>query len=69
VAEIPQAARKYKQQITHKLCSDKAGVNFINILLVTFSYKSVLQSFSLVTVWLCSFFGARILAQKLLVNC
>jgi len=45
------------------------GVNFINILLSPFSYESVLHSFSLVTVWLCNFFGARILAQKLLVKC
>jgi len=30
------------------------GVNFINILRKPFSYKSVLRSFSLVTVWLCN---------------
>ncbi len=31
------------------------GVNFINILCTTFSYKSVLSSFSLVAMWLCNF--------------
>jgi len=32
-----------------------AGVNFIHILLVPFSYESVLSSFSLITVWLFDF--------------
>ncbi len=31
------------------------GVNFINILLETFSYKSALRSFFLIIVWLCNF--------------
>jgi len=31
------------------------GGNFINILFVTFSYKSALRSFSLMKVWLCNF--------------
>ncbi len=31
------------------------GVNFINILHATFSYKSVLCCVSLITVWLCNF--------------
>ncbi len=30
-------------------------VNFINILIVTFLYESVLRSFSLITVWLYNF--------------
>ncbi len=34
----------------------RPGVNFINILHLPFWYKSVLRSFSLVTVWLCNFF-------------
>ncbi len=42
----------------------KPGVNFINVLCSPFSYESDLQSFSIVTVWLCNFFS-RILAQKL----
>jgi len=45
------------------------GVNFTNILLTTFLLKSVLHSFSLMTVWLCNFFFKRIFAQKLLVKC
>ncbi len=45
------------------------GVKFINILRVTFAYRSVLRSFSLLTVWLCNFFGTRIFVQKLLVKC
>jgi len=44
-------------------------VNFINILLETFSCKSALCIFSPVIVCFCNFFGARILAQKLLVKC
>jgi len=31
------------------------GVNFINILLVNFLYKSVLPSFSLITIWLVNY--------------
>jgi len=31
------------------------GVNFINILLKPFLYKSALRSFFLITVWLCNF--------------
>jgi len=31
------------------------GFNFINISQAPFSYKGVLHSFSLVTVWLCNF--------------
>ncbi len=45
------------------------GVNFINILLAAFLYESVLHSFSLITIWLCKFFGAKILVQKLLIKC
>jgi hypothetical protein len=45
------------------------GFNFINILLSTFSYESALRSFSLITVWLCNFFGKRLSVQKLLVKC
>jgi len=44
-------------------------VIFINILFMTFWYESALLSFSLTTVWLCNFFGKRILAQKLCVKC
>jgi len=40
----------------------------MNTLQETFWYKSALCSFSLITVWLCNFFGKRISAQKLLVN-
>jgi len=36
------------------------GVNSIKILLESFSYKSVFENFSLVTVWLCNFLGAKI---------
>jgi len=44
------------------------GVNFINILLAHFLYKSASQSFSLITVWLCNIFWQKeILAQMLLV--
>jgi len=34
-----------------------------------FFHESVLCSFSLVTVWLCTFFCKRILAKKLLLKC
>jgi len=47
----------------------RPGINFINILHVTFLYKSALQSFSLITFWLCNFFGKRILSKKPLVKC
>ncbi len=33
-----------------------------------FVYESVFWSFSLITVWICNFFGKRILVQKLLVK-
>jgi len=46
----------------------RAGVNFTNILLATFSYESIFRSFSLVTVWLCNFFDERISVPKLLLN-
>jgi len=45
------------------------GVNFINILQTTFSFESALHCFSLITVWLCNFFGARISVQKMLIKC
>ncbi len=35
----------------------------------TFFVKSVLRSFSLITVWLCNFFGKIISAQKLIIKC
>jgi len=38
---------------------DSAGVNFINIIQVHFLYKSILHSFSLVTVWLCNFLATE----------
>ncbi len=38
-------------------------VNFINILLVPFLYKSAFHSFSLIIVWLCDSFAKRISAQ------
>ncbi len=44
------------------------GVDFINILLARFSYQSASRSFSLIGVWLCNFFGAKILAQKVQVK-
>ncbi len=60
--------------VTSESCSDIlfhlpkrqqcAGVNFINILLAHFLYRSVLGSFSLNTVWLCIF-----MAQNLIVKC
>jgi len=40
------------------------GVNFINIFSIRFLYESALRSFSLVTFWLCNFFGKRILTEK-----
>jgi len=43
-----------------KLKSLKAGVNFINILHKTFSYKSILRSYSLISVWLCNFWHKNI---------
>ncbi len=43
-------------EFKHSLFQQQSqGVNFINILLSTFLYKSVLRSFSLITVWLCNF--------------
>jgi len=46
-----------------------SGVNFINVLLTHFLYKSTSHSFSLVTVWLWKIFGAKILAQNLRIKC
>jgi len=46
-------------------------VNFTNVLRATFSYQSVFQSFSLLTVWLYKFLGKRIGAKaacKMLVK-
>ncbi len=43
-------------------------VSLTNILHVTFLFNSALRSFSPVTFWLCHFFGAKILAQKLSVK-
>jgi hypothetical protein len=37
------------------LMKSTSGADFINILRESFSYKSALSSFSLVTVWLCNF--------------
>ncbi len=45
------------------------GVNFINILIKPFSYESAFHSFSLVTFWLCNFFGSKILTQKVCIKC
>ncbi len=45
------------------------GVNFTHILPVAFLYKSVLYCFSLLTNWLCNFFGYWILAvDKMLMK-
>jgi len=49
--------------------ANSPGVNIIKILSEPFLCKSVLHSFSLITVWLCNFFGKKILAQELLVKC
>jgi hypothetical protein len=46
----------------------KVSISIDNILQTTFLYISVLQSFSLITVWVCNFFGKRTLLQKLLVK-
>ena len=37
--------------------------NFIKILLKTFSYKSALRSFSLISVWLCNFLAKEYCAK------
>jgi len=78
----PRSLRKtISSQIshTHQQCVSRIGtsstwlvlfketsVNFINVLRATFSYESLLCSFSLhvVAFWLCNFF-----AQKVLVKC
>jgi hypothetical protein len=46
-----------KSYLSHGTSIDDitGGVNFINILLKTFSYESVFCSFSLDTVWICNF--------------
>jgi len=44
--------------------SDRGGVKFINILLVPFSYQSILCSFSLITVWLCNFWAQEYLRKS-----
>jgi len=43
-------------------------VNFTNILQAPFLYVFASRNFFLITVWLCSFFSKRILAQKLIVK-
>jgi len=52
----------------------QSGVNFINILLSPFVFENNLQSFSLITVWLCNFLSkeycrktARIMLMKLTI--
>ena len=54
-----------------KKCSSHTwlGVNLTNILRAAFLYKSVLSSFSQLTVWGSHFFVERILAKKQLVKC
>jgi len=47
--------------------STPAGVNFTNILLVSFLYKSKFFSFSLITDWLCDFL-AKGYRQKMRVK-
>jgi hypothetical protein len=47
------------------------SVNFISILLWPFLYKTVLSSFSLVTIWLCNFLAKNIsskAASKMLMK-
>jgi hypothetical protein len=44
------------------------NVNFTNILRAAFSYQSFAQSFFVLTVKVKRFIGARIFAQKLLLN-
>jgi hypothetical protein len=34
-----------------------------------FSYQSFLRHFYVLTIWVCNFFGERILVQKLLIKC
>jgi hypothetical protein len=43
------------QAASRTLMKLSLGVNFFNILGMPFSYESTLRSFSLITVWLCSF--------------
>ena len=45
-----------------------ARCQFHQHFMLAFLYNIVLSRFSLVTAWLCYFFGAKILAQKLLVK-
>jgi len=50
--------------------ASQQGIDFTNSLGPSrFFVRKCLSSFSLVTVWLYIFFGARISAQKLLVKC
>jgi len=61
----------YKKFVRYMLMKLTTGVNFINILHTTFSYKNVLHSFSLVTVWLGIFWHKNIstkAAIKMLMN-
>jgi len=46
-----------------------SGVNFINILLLTFLYKRAFRRFSLITTWLCHFLAKEYHAIKLLIKC
>jgi hypothetical protein len=50
-----------KRNFDIKLAVHTLGVNFINILRSTFFvYESVLQSFSIVTIWICNFWRKNI---------
>ncbi len=45
----------YEKSVRKTLMKLMAGVNFTNILLVPFLYKSVLHCYYLITIWLCNF--------------
>ncbi len=61
----PQINQFCTKKTEHKMLVklSNAGVNFINSLLEHFLCKSVLLSFSLITVWLCIFFRKNISAN------
>ncbi len=65
---VPQSGNSIKPVIVSN-GRQQASVNFTNILRAAFLHESFLCSFYVLTIWVCNFFGKRILAQKLLIQC
>jgi len=56
--------KSWKKNLNLKNRKSSSFANFINILCLNILYKSVLSSFSLVTIWLCNFFCTKYLCKS-----